>query len=1001
MENPLELWRQATSNPKWKTLPENEKKALRESFLSKYKDAPEDVRVGLMVTSASSIDEIFNLPEFEQTDDDTKKKYLKGYIYASKGSIGKGLDILSEGALKKYKATAYMAGARRYTLGAKQIYQRTISPFSTKEDIAKTQEEIAANERIAQRSPGRALAGEVTMNVAAPLALARAAPAAATAAIAARTAPLVSKIAKLPWLAKLGLGATAVGTETAITSPVEIKGGTEEEQSSAFWREKSSQFGVGTLTAGLVQTPFVPAIRQRVGETGRWLYGFVSEGGRRGDIADDVLRRVKDRFPDLSEKEITKQLTSLSSQVKKIKDTEAATKIPELLGKNEVGLTLQTMQGENPIPDLKSFIVDNFSQKAVKEASKLKAEKPAIENISSSFWNKYIKPNVVKTKTETDEAIENIKKTFTNDATRLYRTLTPEKVDITKAQLRNRTLDFLKRSDIQAQRVTLKSNPAIKNILDKPKDKGVPVRLTAKDLQEYIQQSFESLDGVGGNQTKAFVDDVLRPALGKENSALVDKVYESYLQMSAAKTAAETTVKAEGARALQAISARNPLIGAIAKTKNENAAEVPKTVIELFRNKKVLPAHIDELAPEEVSSIGALVLSDISDKFNKAVLPEDKINVLGEFLQGYGGESKDAMLRMFSKDKEASTILQKLYSLAEGADLRARNVLPAAEQGTGGALFKTVTAEASQARSLSISNLVNIVQSIQRKTRKLLLESSIDKQEVLKLLSKTKDIQEGRIAYKDLWNKGQGIRGYIDRGLKGTLETGGTSVVAGEEQPVQPPAPEQAPPTRENLTNAVDSGTIEETLSSVNINPKFVQVVYDIAGIESNFNPDTDLKNPNSSAQGPFQITEGTWDYITKSQVTKEDGTKVAGLGLETALGRPLDKNSTADHALVAAAYMRKNYEGLTEAGIKGTESNLYVAHAWGLNGAKKLFKYRGKNVAIEDIMSMDAIKGHPKFAKPGMTVDQVLQNTIKYFKERRDNKGKSALIEAVNENVS
>lgn len=937
MDNPITLWRQATSNPKWKALPENEKKALRESFLSKYKDAPEDIRVGATITSASSIDEIFNLPEFEQADDDTKKKYLKGYIHASKGSIGKGLDILSEGALRKYKGTASVAGLKRIALSANRLRQEVSRGMgiSTEEDIAKTDAALEQANKEAARSPLRAITAEIGGNIA----LGAYTGAFTLGRGVAKTLPYLRNIAPVAG------GMLGAAGQSFVTEPVTVKGGTPEERKEAYRREKTRQATTSALLSFGGDIVTSPKTVEWAGDFFRWLKPtFVrTKEAKLGDIADDVLRAERSNLEN-----VAAGTSPTREQIRRgiITQREALKQSPEeVLYTGAKAPALRDTQISNAGERAPSIVEAQLSEEALRQAKTIQAQKFGDITTPAKTYKDQLWAEARKEGGLLNRAVPNA---------RNYIGTNIEKVLNTDLALDN----------------SVRQIPAVKEVLDRTTGENITRPVTLDQLAAWKRNILEAkITSPGAAKSLDAISNILDSPLTQKERIAVKNLFTTSQDLDEVAGGVKKAVK-------YITSKETPL---------DDINRVISNPVTLKPLKAAIAADITTTLNLEAAEKGAkeIAVAKLFDKY---------------------GTSKDTIKKIFRDEpkfvKAFDTLMESGKAAAQMS--RAFNTAASAQEvkgikgifagGAGGATGLRTAAAGGIFDTLT--NLLNI------QTRKILRASFTDKKLAIEILNRAEKIQKGRVDYVKLWDEMLGARG-VSRRLAGININEQQEVVAGEEQPVQPPAPEQAPPSRENLTNAVDSGTIEETLSSVNINPKFVQVVYDIAGIESNFNPDTDLKNPNSSAQGPFQITEGTWDYITKSEVTKEDGTKVAGLGLETALGRPLDKNSTADHALVAAAYMRKNYEGLTEAGIKGTAPNLYVAHAWGLDGAKKLFKYRGKNVAIEDIMSMEAIKGHPKFAKPGMTVDQVLQNTIKYFKERRDNKGKSALIEAVNANVS
>ncbi len=89
-------------------------------------------------------------------------------------------------------------------------------------------------------------------------------------------------------------------------------------------------------------------------------------------------------------------------------------------------------------------------------------------------------------------------------------------------------------------------------------------------------------------------------------------------------------------------------------------------------------------------------------------------------------------------------------------------------------------------------------------------------------------------------------------------------------------------------------------------------------------------KNPNSSASGPFQFTDGTW------------ASAVAKWGKEHGVSFK-DKDKPQAQAKMAAALARDNARILTDKlGRSPSKGELYMAHVFGANGAEKLIRARG-----------------------------------------------------------
>ena len=959
-ETPLDTWRKVTKSSKWQELPTEEKQRLRADFLNKFANDPDDVKAGLTIATAFDREEIFNLPEFRQADEDKKVKYLLGHEYAKWGNKGDSALNRAKAELYLYNMSATQAGMKRPVLAAGQVGARI--GLGDKEQV---DEAVSANENVAARNPSRAFSGEVLSNIAT-------IPATGAVGAAAAKLPLLSKIPaafeNLPLLAKvLGTG-TLVGAETVLTSPVDVRGGTPEEKEKSFIQEKQQQFVTGgVLGAGgaLITSPPAVDLFKR---TGRWVRGAFSESGRYANLGDDIIREARTRFTDIPKETLVRQAQDLADKARVMAPEEAAVKLPELLSSNEFGRTLLDMQAGAPVPDLQNFLVDNFAAKAAAKGSAISAPAVDTSTLSGRFFNTYVLPKRVMQKEATEGAIKQVEKEFTDSATRLYKTLEPQNVELTKTQLRNRTLDFLKRPDVQAQRRTLESNPAIQNILYTPKGSKIKSKLTAKNLQEYIQQSFEALEGVGGTQVKDFVDDVLRPSLGEAGSKAVDDVYDNYLKLSTQKAQNIALIKEAGKRAIKEISEKNPLIGTLSNTVNE--AEIPTETISLFTGGKVLPKHVAELNPDDVKAVSGLVLADISDRFSKAKTSREKVEALAGFFEDYSN-SKDAVFALVSKDKDTAKAVDGLFKIAEGLDKQLKNA-SASLTAQGGEIAKGLTRETTNVSSLTITQADRWLDRLRNKTFRVLRESSVDPQKTLKLLESSRNIGQSSLDYKEIWRESQGLSNI----LRSTVGTGGNEVVAGEIPPeqepsLQVPSPKEVP--AEVLPPSVD---INEAYSTLGIPNNLKQVVLDMAGIESTFGQNLD--NPRSSATGVWQFMPKTWEAVTKPEYVDAKGKTRPGLDIEAKLGRTLDINNPQDQFIAASMLAKANYDVLKRNNLEPTAQNIYVMHKFGETTGVKLL--RNPSALARDLVPSIVPEQNSEVFEGNPTAKQVTDRVKRMF---------------------
>lgn len=123
----------------------------------------------------------------------------------------------------------------------------------------------------------------------------------------------------------------------------------------------------------------------------------------------------------------------------------------------------------------------------------------------------------------------------------------------------------------------------------------------------------------------------------------------------------------------------------------------------------------------------------------------------------------------------------------------------------------------------------------------------------------------------------------------------------------------------------------------------FENYIASTIGSESGGNPNA--QNPNSSATGLAQFTDGTW---------REMMAKHPDLGL-TADGRT--DPAQAERAL--RRFTQDNMRFLQSANIPVTEGNLYAAHFLGAGGARAVLT-RGDNEQLTDILPSNVIEANP-----------------------------------------
>lgn len=151
-------------------------------------------------------------------------------------------------------------------------------------------------------------------------------------------------------------------------------------------------------------------------------------------------------------------------------------------------------------------------------------------------------------------------------------------------------------------------------------------------------------------------------------------------------------------------------------------------------------------------------------------------------------------------------------------------------------------------------------------------------------------------------------------------------------------------------------------LKSIGVSPEktgegaVASVVDRIIGAESGGN--ANAKNPNSSASGVGQFTDGTWiETVRKHRpdMAIMSDREILELKNDPALGREMTVRLTEDNAASLAA-----------AGLPATAGNLYLAHFAGIGGAKKVLS-ASDDTSVASVLDASAIKANP-FLK-GMTV--------------------------------
>lgn len=148
-----------------------------------------------------------------------------------------------------------------------------------------------------------------------------------------------------------------------------------------------------------------------------------------------------------------------------------------------------------------------------------------------------------------------------------------------------------------------------------------------------------------------------------------------------------------------------------------------------------------------------------------------------------------------------------------------------------------------------------------------------------------------------------------------------------------------------------------------------------------NASQDPRLRNPASSATGLTQMLGSTWlDLMRTYQPDlydwwKSSPKRLLDLRMDPALSRQM-----------GAAYADQNAAGLANANLPVAENTLYLAHHFGLTGAKNILGATPDTLAV-DVLSHRAVQDNPNVVTPSMTVRELRQwaaDRMKYGPGRR-----------------
>jgi hypothetical protein len=175
------------------------------------------------------------------------------------------------------------------------------------------------------------------------------------------------------------------------------------------------------------------------------------------------------------------------------------------------------------------------------------------------------------------------------------------------------------------------------------------------------------------------------------------------------------------------------------------------------------------------------------------------------------------------------------------------------------------------------------------------------------------------------------------------------SLRAAAQAPVDVPTPAAEPSAPAPAAPAPATGSV---------NAMIAQVMPRIARAES---PNDTAKNPNSSAQGRYQFTDGTWLAMYERTFGK------TGESREQILAKKVD-GAVQDR--VMQTFTRGNVEAMQKAGVAVNPGTIYLSHFAGAGGAIRLLQ-ADPNTPVEQVLGKKAVAANPFLA--GKTVGETI----------------------------
>lgn len=996
--DPLKDWQKISSDKDFSSLPDEDKAALRQKFITNT--AGEDPKISKFLDYATKDLEkdVFNDPEFVDLDEQAQKDIIKANYIASgkikndntlKPRLG-GLrqsyaDELADKALESYKSQAVVAAYSSPILGAAQL-AGTIGTevFGTEgKTLKNANEAIREMNRLKKRAPVKAGAAEIGSQIG---------------------VGLLTPIARgAGFLGNLLRNAGMQGAAAVVTSPIQVEKGTPEQEAKDVISGKTT---TGALTSGLSVAGDVvtsPAATNIAGDAKRWVQGIISPEGKVADIADDQLKQIiaqnKDTVASLKAQGKLAEKATPREILGTLQAEKARLEAASQMGGKDIMFTGQAAGGDSALKGLQTSVERTNPEQIIGRLEKTatpfaKTISEGIEDITPGSAAEYVRTKFqpsevgqsrVKLDVATEAEAAKLKEEIQNIWTPARESgILKTPTGISETQYQNRISDALK--DLPKKEKT-----KITSLLSRPK--------TLKGKINYDQVVLDKIDLLQAKtpQNAAFIDRVIAVQDGLIGTAALPEIKKLFEQTNAAEIVSRGRL-AETRKALGIdTQIENSFIKEpIKKAFATNAGA--KGLVDAALDSNTPRIQLDEILKDKVlgKNLRSAVASDITDTLNLANIDTAPLE-MQKLAQRYAG--KEEVVREIFKDNPdmLNAFNQLMDAGTATGQIRKSLGRKSGESGVKGSSYplQAAAGQATGVRTGALGMFESIRESLNKGTRNLLRESITDKALALKILSKAEDIQKGRIKYTDIWNETQGIRGAA---AKVAAQPMADEVFSGRpDAAVEPPVEETPGPQsslegterQDSLTRSLNNDiipTIEDDIAAMGLKPAYLKYAMDITGVESDNSTDVNLptwKKENgeyaSSAKGPAQFLDKTWNAMSK-------------LAEET-LGRPLDKANIKDHLIATALYGKQNFDFLSSKGYPTNQKDLYVAHAWGPGDADRLYRNRGKGVLAKDVLSKEARDNHPAFALPGYTVDQVLTATKNAYTKKSNNTSKQAKL--------